>query len=136
MQSLENEKIAVIGLGYVGLPVAIAFGRKLPTVGFDIRQKRIDELKKGIDDTLEVAGDDLKSAKMLELTADPSKLADCTFFIVAVPTPIDGNNRPDLGPSLSATRTVGPHLKKGDCVVYESTWYPGVTEEICGPILD
>src|SRR5215216_3787488 len=136
MRPLEQEKIAVIGLGYVGLPVAISFGRKLPTVGFDIRQRRIDELKKGHDDTLEVTDDQLASAKQLELTADPAKLADCTFYIVAVPTPIDSNNRPDLGPSLSASRTVGPHLKKGDIVVYESTWYPGVTEEICGPILD
>ncbi len=136
MRPLETEKIAVIGLGYVGLPVAIHFGRKLPTVGFDIRQRRIDELRKGSDDTLEVTSEQLASAKHLEMTADPAKLADCTFFIVAVPTPIDSNNRPDLGPSLSATRTVGPHLKKGDCVVYESTWYPGVTEEICGPLLD
>ena len=136
MRPLENEKIAVIGLGYVGLPVAIHFGRKLPTVGFDIRQRRIDELRKGSDDTLEVTSEQLASAKHLEMTADPAKLADCTFFIVAVPTPIDSNNRPDLGPSLSATRTVGPHIKKGDCVVYESTWYPGVTEEICGPLLD
>src|SRR5687768_9828578 len=136
MRPLEQEKIAVIGLGYVGLPVAISFGRKLPTVGFDIRQRRIDELKKGHDDTMEVTTEQLGSASKLELTADPAKLADCTFFIVAVPTPIDNNNRPDLGPSFSASRTVGPHLKRGDVVVYESTWYPGVTEELCGPILD
>jgi UDP-N-acetyl-D-glucosamine/UDP-N-acetyl-D-galactosamine dehydrogenase len=136
MRPLENEKIAVIGLGYVGLPVAISFGRKLPTVGFDIRQQRIDELKKGHDDTLEVTDEQLASAKQLVLTADATKLADCTFYIVAVPTPIDSNNRPDLGPSFSASRTIGPHIKKGDCVVYESTWYPGVTEELCGPILD
>jgi UDP-N-acetyl-D-galactosamine dehydrogenase len=136
MRPLEQEKIAVIGLGYVGLPVAISFGRKLPTVGFDIRQRRVDELKKGHDETREVTSEQLASSKHLELTADPAKLADCTFFIVAVPTPIDNNNRPDLGPSFSASRTVGPHLKKGDCVVYESTWYPGVTEELCGPILD
>ncbi|MEJ7598653.1 MAG: nucleotide sugar dehydrogenase [Kofleriaceae bacterium] len=136
MRPLDQEKIAVIGLGYVGLPVAISFGRKLPTIGFDIRQRRVDELNKGHDDTREVTSEQLASATQLELTADPSKLADCTFFIVAVPTPIDNNNRPDLGPSFSASRTVGPHLKKGDCVVYESTWYPGVTEELCGPILD
>ncbi len=136
MPPLENEKIAVIGLGYVGLPVAISFGRKLPTVGFDIRQRRIDELKKGHDDTLEVTSDQLASAKQLEMTADPSKLNDCTFYIVAVPTPIDNNNRPDLGPMISASKTIGPHVKKGDIVVYESTVYPGVTEEICGPILD
>jgi UDP-N-acetyl-D-galactosamine dehydrogenase len=136
MRHLEEEKIAVIGLGYVGLPVAIAFGKKLPTIGFDIRQRRVDELKKGHDDTLEVTDDQLASAKQLEMTADPAKLADCTFYIVAVPTPIDNNNRPDLGPMISASKTIGPHLKKGDVVVYESTVYPGVTEDICGPILD
>jgi UDP-N-acetyl-D-galactosamine dehydrogenase len=136
MRLLEQEKIAVIGLGYVGLPVAIAFGRKLPTIGFDIRQRRVDQLKQGHDDTLEVTDDELASAKQLELTADPSRLADCTFYIVAVPTPIDGNNRPDLGPMISASKTIGPHLRAGDVVVYESTVYPGVTEEVCGPILD
>lgn len=136
MRSLEDEKIAVIGLGYVGLPVAIGFGKKLPTIGFDIRQRRVDELKKGHDDTLEVTSEQLASAKQLELTADPAKLADCTFYIVAVPTPIDSNNRPDLGPIMSASNTIGPYLKKGDAVVYESTVYPGVTEEVCGPILD
>jgi UDP-N-acetyl-D-galactosamine dehydrogenase len=136
MRPIEIEKIAVIGLGYVGLPVALSFGRKLPTVGFDIRQRRVDELKKGHDETMEVTGDQLRAADKLELTADPAKLADCTFYIVAVPTPIDNNNRPDLGPMISASRTVGPHLKKGDVVVFESTVYPGVTEEVCGPILD
>ncbi len=136
MPTLEQEKIAVIGLGYVGLPVALSFGRKLPTVGFDIRQRRVDELKKGHDETLEVTGEQLTGATKLEMTADPARLADCTFYIVAVPTPIDGNNRPDLGPMISASKTIGPHLKKGDIVVYESTVYPGVTEEVCGPILD
>jgi UDP-N-acetyl-D-galactosamine dehydrogenase len=136
MRHLEQEKIAVIGLGYVGLPVALSFGRKLPTVGFDIRQRRVDELKKGHDDTREVTSEQLAAAEKLELTADPAKLADCTFFIVAVPTPIDKDNRPDLGPMISASRTVGPHLKKGDVVVFESTVYPGVTEDVCGPVLD
>ena len=136
MRPLDQEKIAVIGLGYVGLPVAISFGRKLPTIGFDIRQRRIDELRKGHDETMEVTGEQLASAKQLEMTADPARLAECTFYIVAVPTPIDTNNRPDLGPMISASRTIGPHLKKGDVVVYESTVYPGVTEEVCGPILD
>src|SRR3954471_18023045 len=120
MRVLEQEKIAVIGLGYVGLPVAIAFGKQLPTIGFDIRQRRVDELKKGHDDTLEVTDEQLASAAQLEMTADPSKLADCTFYIVAVPTPIDGNNRPDLGPMISASKTIGPHLRPGDVVVYES----------------
>jgi UDP-N-acetyl-D-glucosamine/UDP-N-acetyl-D-galactosamine dehydrogenase len=136
MPTLEQEKIAVIGLGYVGLPVALSFGRKLPTVGFDIRQRRVDELKKGHDETMEVTSDQLQGATKLEMTADPAKLAECTFYIVAVPTPIDSNNRPDLGPMISASKTIGPHLKKGDIVVYESTVYPGVTEEVCGPILD
>jgi UDP-N-acetyl-D-glucosamine/UDP-N-acetyl-D-galactosamine dehydrogenase len=134
--SVEKEKIAVIGLGYVGLPVALSFGRKLPTVGFDIRPRRVEELKHGHDDTLEVTSEQLAAATKLEMTADPSRLADCTFYIVAVPTPIDHNNRPDLGPMISASRTIGPHLKKGDCVVFESTVYPGVTEDICGPVLD
>jgi UDP-N-acetyl-D-galactosamine dehydrogenase len=136
MPNIENEKIAVIGLGYVGLPVALSFGRKLPTVGFDIRQRRVDELKKGHDETLEVTTEQLQAATKLEMTADPAKLSDCTFYIVAVPTPIDSNNRPDLGPMISASKTIGPHLKKGDIVCYESTVYPGVTEEVCGPILD
>ncbi len=135
MIPLEQEKIAVIGLGYVGLPVALSFARKLPTVGFDIRQKRIDELRAGHDETAEVTTEDLRDSK-IELTADPKRLHECTFFIVAVPTPIDSNNRPDLGPMISASKTVGPHLKKGDVVVYESTVYPGVTEEVCGPILE
>jgi UDP-N-acetyl-D-galactosamine dehydrogenase len=136
MRTLEQEKIAVIGLGYVGLPVALSFGRKLPTVGFDIRQRRVDELKRGHDETMEVTSEQLAAAEKLELTADPAALADCTFYIVAVPTPIDHNNRPDLKPMISASRTIGPHLKKGDVVVFESTVYPGVTEEVCGPILD
>ena len=134
--ALEHEKIAVIGLGYVGLPVALSFGRKLATVGFDIRPRRVEELKNGHDETMEVTKEQLSSATKLEMTADPSRLADCTFYIVAVPTPIDSNNRPDLGPMISASRTIGPHLKKGDIVVFESTVYPGVTEDICGPILD
>ena len=134
--ALEQEKIAVIGLGYVGLPVALSFGRKLATVGFDIRPRRVEELKRGHDETMEVTAEQLASATKLEMTADPSKLGDCTFYIVAVPTPIDSNNRPDLGPMISASRTIGPHLKKGDIVVFESTVYPGVTEDICGPILD
>ena len=125
MRPLEQEKIAVIGLGYVGLPVALSFGRKLPTVGFDIRQRRVDELKKGHDETLEVTSEQLASATKLELTADPAKLADCTFYIVAVPTPIDSNNRPDLGPMISASRTIGPHLKKGDVVVLRVDGLPG-----------
>ncbi len=96
----------------------------------------MEDLKRGHDDTLEVSDEQLASATQLEMTADPARLADCTFYIVAVPTPIDHNNRPDLAPMISASRSIGPHLKKGDIVVYESTVYPGVTEDICGPILD
>jgi len=136
MPPLEQEKIAVIGLGYVGLPVALSFGKKLPTVGFDIRQRRVDELRRGHDETREVTSEQLAAATQLELTADPAELAGCTFYIVAVPTPIDRNNRPDLGPMISASKTIAPHLRKGDVVVFESTVYPGVTEEVCGPILD
>ncbi len=136
MIAFEQERIAVIGLGYVGLPVALAFGRKVPTIGFDIRAKRVEELRAGHDETREVTTEQLRAATKLELTADPARLADCTFYIVAVPTPIDNNNRPDLGPMISASRTVGPHLRKGDIVVFESTVYPGVTEEVCGPILE
>ena len=136
MTTLEQEKIAIIGLGYVGLPVALSFGRTLPTVGFDIRQKRVDELKRGHDETLEVTTEQLKAATKLDITADPKRLAECTFYIVAVPTPIDGNNRPDLTPMISASKTIAPHLRKNDVVVYESTVYPGVSEDICGPILE
>ncbi len=136
MPAFEAEKIAVIGLGYVGLPVAISFGKKVPTIGFDIRAKRVEELKKGLDETMEVDSAQLAASKQLTMTADPALLSDCTFYIVAVPTPIDNNNRPDLGPMISASKTIGPHLKKGDIVVYESTVYPGVTEDVCGPILD
>jgi UDP-N-acetyl-D-galactosamine dehydrogenase len=130
-----NETIAVIGLGYVGLPVAISFAKKYPTIGFDIKQARIDELVGGHDSTHEVDDADL-AASSCTFTADPADLARATFIIVAVPTPIDDNNRPDLTPLVKASETVGPQLRNGDVVVYESTVYPGVTEEICGPVLE
>ncbi|MGV3621875.1 MAG: nucleotide sugar dehydrogenase [Archangium sp.] len=130
-----SERIAVIGLGYVGLPVALAFARKFPgTVGFDINVEKVKELASGFDRTGEISKAELTSAG-LEMTADAEKLKACTFFVVAVPTPVDGTNRPDLTPVVKASETVGRALKKGDCVVYESTVYPGVTEDICGPIL-
>ncbi len=130
-----SEKIAVIGLGYVGLPVALAFARKFPgTVGFDINQEKVKALRAGDDRTGEVPAEVLK-ASTLSMTWDPAALKDCTFFVVAVPTPVDKNNRPDLTPVVKASETVGRVLKKGAVVVYESTVYPGVTEEICGPIL-
>jgi UDP-N-acetyl-D-glucosamine/UDP-N-acetyl-D-galactosamine dehydrogenase len=130
-----SERIAVIGLGYVGLPVALGFARKFPgTVGFDINVEKVNALRAGNDLTGEVSPEVLK-ATSLKMTADPADLKQATFFVVAVPTPVDRNNRPDLTPVVKASETVGRALKKGDVVVYESTVYPGVTEEICGPIL-
>ena len=130
-----SERIAVVGLGYVGLPVALAFAAKFPDVlGFDIDASRIAALEQGHDWTGECARDALE-ASTIAFTADPADLAAANFYIVAVPTPIDGNRRPDLGPIESASRTVGAALAPGDVVVYESTVYPGLTEEVCGPIL-
>ena len=129
-----SENIAVIGLGYVGLPVALAFARKFNTVGFDIDAPKVKELVSGYDRNHEVPEDVLKSTK-LKMTADPKDLANVTFWVVAVPTPVDENNVPDLTPVVKASETVAKHLKKGDVVVYESTVYPGVTEDICGPVL-
>ncbi|MCU0698086.1 MAG: nucleotide sugar dehydrogenase [Myxococcaceae bacterium] len=129
------ERIAVVGLGYVGLPVALAFARKFPgTIGFDINEAKVKELASGFDRTGEIDKATLTGAG-LEMTADPAKLKAATFFVVAVPTPVDLDNRPDLTPVVKASETVGRVLKKGDVVVYESTVYPGVTEDICGPIL-
>jgi UDP-N-acetyl-D-galactosamine dehydrogenase len=131
----SEEKIAVIGLGYVGLPVALAFARKFPTVGFDINTRRVDMLSRGRDDTGEVSEEELRASR-LRLTTSVDDLRGVTFFIVAVPTPIDSNYRPDLRPLVSASETVGKVLEKGAVVVYESTVYPGVTEEVCAPVLE
>jgi UDP-N-acetyl-D-galactosamine dehydrogenase len=129
------EKIGIIGLGYVGLPVALAFAKKFPgSVGFDIHEEKVKELARGFDRNLEVGEDELK-ASTLKFTSDWEDLKECTFFVVAVPTPVDENHLPDLTPVVGASRTVGKVLKKGDVVVYESTVYPGVTEDICGPEL-
>jgi UDP-N-acetyl-D-glucosamine/UDP-N-acetyl-D-galactosamine dehydrogenase len=129
------EKIAVVGLGYVGLPVALAFARRFPgTVGFDINAKRVDALKTGLDYTGETSSEDLQGSPIC-FTSDPADLCGCTFFVVAVPTPVDRRNQPDLTPLLRASHTVGAALSKGAVVVYESTVYPGVTEDFCGPIL-
>ena len=129
------EKIGIIGLGYVGLPVALAFARKFPgAVGFDIHEEKVAELARGFDRNLEVAEAELKSST-LQFTSNVDDLASCTFFVVAVPTPVDENHLPDLTPVVMASRTVGKVLKKGDVVVYESTVYPGVTEDVCGPEL-
>ncbi len=133
---MHQRKIAVIGLGYVGLPVAVAFARSgAPVIGFDIDRKRVDELRMGHDRTLEVASVDLKQAT-LRFEHEPALLAEANFYIVTVPTPIDGARRPDLGALLSASDTVGNVLKRGDIVVYESTVYPGTIEEECLPVLE
>ncbi|HTT08235.1 MAG TPA: nucleotide sugar dehydrogenase [Gammaproteobacteria bacterium] len=131
----HRRKISVIGLGYVGLPVAVEFGRQARVVGFDINSKRIAELKKGIDHTHEVEGRDLKLADVL-FTSKPADLKAADFHIVAVPTPVDEAKRPDLASVLGASETVGGQLKRGDIVVYESTVYPGATEEDCVPVLE
>lgn len=133
---LENKKIAVVGLGYVGLPLAVEFGKIKPVLGFDINDARIAELRSGKDSTLEVTPQELVSANRLEFSSDRSKLADCGVFIVTVPTPIDTANRPDLTPIIKASETVGKAMKAGSIVIYESTVYPGCTEEVCVPILE
>jgi UDP-N-acetyl-D-galactosamine dehydrogenase len=130
-----NERIAVVGLGYVGLPVALAFARKYPgTIGFDIHKEKVDELRRGFDRNHEVPEEVLKKTP-LKMTCEPKDLEGVTFFVVAVPTPVDKNNVPDLTPVIKASETVGKGLTKGAVVVFESTVYPGVTEDICGPIL-
>ena len=136
MLTLSELKIAVIGLGYVGLPLAVEFGKKVAVVGFDIHQKRIDELKSGQDHTLEVSPEELAQAKYLTYSANLEKLKDCNFFIVTVPTPIDEFKQPDLTPLVKASTSIGKVLNKGDIVVYESTVYPGATEETCIPVLE
>ncbi|WP_180082083.1 nucleotide sugar dehydrogenase, partial [Acinetobacter sp. YH12201] len=136
MLQLSELKIAIIGLGYVGLPLAVEFGKQVSVVGFDIHQKRIDELKSGQDHTLEVSPEELKQSTYLTYTANLEDLNDCNFFIVTVPTPIDEYKQPDLTPLVKASQSIGKVLKKGDIVVYESTVYPGATEEVCIPELE
>ncbi|MFK8009461.1 MAG: nucleotide sugar dehydrogenase [Saprospiraceae bacterium] len=145
---IKDKKIAIIGLGYVGLPLAVEFGKQYPTVGFDINQARVDELNSGKDSTLEVEDDLLKSVIQtedaasvmtktgLQITTDNSALNDCNVFIVTVPTPTDKHHRPILTPLYKASETVGAVLKQGDIVIYESTVYPGVTEDECVPVLE
>jgi UDP-N-acetyl-D-glucosamine/UDP-N-acetyl-D-galactosamine dehydrogenase len=135
-QAAGNRKLAIIGLGYVGLPLAVEFGKKRPVVGFDINHKRVADLQSGKDHTLEVAPDELRLATQLQYTSDLAALSSCDVFIVTVPTPIDKANRPDLTPLVKASATVGKALKKGAIVVYESTVYPGCTEEVCVPVLE
>jgi UDP-N-acetyl-D-galactosamine dehydrogenase len=136
MQIMNNKKIALIGLGYVGLPLAVEFGKKRVVVGFDINQLRINDLKDGVDSTLETTSEELKGAVHLSYTTNLDDVKDCTIFIVTVPTPIDKHKRPDLTPLEKSSEAVGSILKKGDIVIYESTVYPGATEEVCVPILE
>jgi UDP-N-acetyl-D-galactosamine dehydrogenase len=135
---MNNNKIAVIGLGYVGLPLAHAFSEKYDVVGFDINKERIDELNNAFDRTLELYEAQMKKAleNGMTFTADHEGISDCNVYIVTVPTPIDSSNRPDLTPLIKSSESVGKVLKKGDIVIYESTVYPGVTEEVCVPVLE
>jgi len=128
--------IALIGLGYVGLPLAVEFGKKFDVIGFDINKSRVDDLKNGLDKTLETTKQELKAAVKLRYTSNLDDIKHCSIFIVTVPTPIDKHKRPDLTPLEKASKAVGSILKKGDLVIYESTVYPGATEEICVPILE
>lgn len=132
----KKEKVAVVGLGYVGLPLALEFGKIVPTIGFDLNEKRIKELKENIDRNNESSTKELRDAKLLEYTSDPKKLKEARFIIVAVPTPINKNRQPDLFCVSSASEIVGKNLTRGSIVVFESTVYPGVTEDVCLPIIE
>ncbi|MST96841.1 nucleotide sugar dehydrogenase [Victivallaceae bacterium BBE-744-WT-12] len=138
LSEIKNKeiKIAIIGLGYVGLPLAVEFGRKYDTVGFDVKPERLEALRRGEDTTLETSSEDLKAAIRLKYSGDPADLKDRDIFIVTVPTPVDQYNRPDLTPLYKASETVGKVMKPGAIVVYESTVYPGCTEEECVPVLE
>ncbi len=136
MMRFEDVKLAVIGLGYVGLPLAVEFGKKRPVLGFDINKRRIEELKQGRDHTLEVEPEELAAAVHLRYCSEAESLAEANVYIVTVPTPIDEYKQPDLSPLKRASETIGRVLKRGDIVVYESTVYPGATEEVCVPVLE
>lgn len=135
-KSFQEPVVAIIGLGYVGLPLAVEFGKQYRTFGFDINTSRLEELEAGQDKTLEVSTEELKESKLLTFTGIKDKLHQCNIFIVTVPTPVDKFNRPDLTPLLKASETVGQALSRGDVVIYESTVYPGATEEECVPVLE
>ena len=130
-----NEKLALVGLGYVGMPIAVAFAKKIKVVGFDLNKAKIDLYKSGVDPTNEVGNDVIKKTKV-EFTADETKLKEVSFHIVALPTPVYDDHTPDLTPVEGASRILGRNLKKGSVVVFESTVYPGVTEDVCVPILE
>jgi UDP-N-acetyl-D-glucosamine/UDP-N-acetyl-D-galactosamine dehydrogenase len=133
---LNDKTLAIIGLGYVGLPLAVEFGKQRPVIGFDINPKRVAELQSGEDHTLECSRSELKAATQLRYTARPADLEQAQVYIVTVPTPVDQANRPDMTPLVKASETVGKALKTGDIVIYESTVYPGATEEVCVPVLE
>jgi UDP-N-acetyl-D-galactosamine dehydrogenase len=136
MLKLKNVNLAVVGLGYVGLPLAVEFGKKMRVLGFDIGKARGDALNSGHDATREVSDGELKSASGLSFCLEPHELAGCNIFIVTVPTPIDEHSRPDLTPLIKVSESIGSVLKKGDIVVYGSTLYPGATEEDCVPVVE
>ena len=136
MVSVDDVRLGVIGLGYVGLPLAVEFGKRYVTVGYDLNRVRVDELRRGEDRTREVTAEELGESSGLRFTADPSDLLGCNVYIVTVPTPVDAAKRPNLEPLVAATRLVGGLLKQGDHVIYESTVYPGATEEVCVPVLE
>ena len=133
---MKEIKIAIVGLGYVGLPLAAEFGKKIETIGFDINKLRVEELLIGKDKTLEVSEEELSESKRLSYTSDPEDIKNCNYFIVTVPTPIDIHKSPDLNPLKESSKIIGSFLKKDDIVIYESTVYPGATEEVCVPILE
>ena len=130
------DTIAIVGLGYVGLPLAVAFGRQRPTIGFDLNEAKLEHYRAGRDPTGEVDAEQLTEANQLQFTSDATRLAEASIIVVVVPTPIDAARRPDLGPLEGACRTVGANLKAGAIVIFESTVYPGCTEEVCVPILE
>lgn len=136
MVDIVERKLAIIGLGYVGLPLAVEFGKKRPVMGFDINQNRIHALKNGHDSTLEISTEELNESRFLSLTSNVAEIAFCNIFIVTVPTPIDEHRQPDFTPLIKASETIGSILKNGDIVIYESTVYPGAIEEICVPVLE
>ena len=133
---MNDSRIAVIGLGYVGLPLSIEFGKLFQTIGFDIKKSRVAELKRGHDSGLEVTAEAFQGSTMLTFTNDVSDIVNCNIFIITVPTPIDEYKKPNLVPLITASQTVGKFLKKDDLAIYESTVYPGATEEVCIPILE
>ena len=136
LHSLENVKLGIIGLGYVGLPLAVEFGKKYPTLGFDINSKRVGELKQGHDFTLEVSSEELADSEYISYSADVDDLKNCNIYIVTVPTPIDKHKQPDLTPLIKASAMLAKVINKGDIVIYESTVYPGATEDVCLPEIE